>query len=241
MRRELRPEQKIQESKYILPYHWFFKRESVNGRVYFGYMDLVLKALGENLEGKRILDAGCGDGRVSYEISKKGAEVWGIDFSNRAISFAKLLAPEVNFVVGDLKKIPFENNFFDDIVMVEVLEHIPPLEIPQVLGELKRVLSDDGRLIITVPSILASIPAKHFQHFSEDKIRKTLGKLFSIKKVFGQDKNSFVFRNIYRLIENRFWHLKLLAKFFNLYIYPRHLNKCSVEKGRRIVVVCGKK
>lgn len=233
-------EQEIQEEEYFLPYHWFMKRDSFGGRIYFGYLDLVLEILGPNLIGQKILDAGCGDGRMAYELLKKGAQVWGIDYSRRAISFAKILVPEVNFEVGDIKKLPFEKNFFDKIVLIEVLEHILPSEIPLVLSELKRVLKEKGELIITVPSILASLPAKHFQHFSENQIREILKRYFKIKKIIGQDRDSFLFKNLCRLLENRFWQIKPLTKFFNLHFYPKCLNICKPNEGKRFIVICEK-
>ena len=237
---ELNKKQKIQEEKYFLPYHWFMKRDSFEGRVYFGYVDLVLKFLGENLAGQKVLDAGCGDGRITYELSRRGARVYGVDYSTKAIVFAKILAPEVYYEACDIKKMPFEANFFDKIILIETLEHIVPNEAPLILSELKRVLKEKGELIITVPTPLMPLSSKHFQHFSESQIKEILKDFFTIRKVIGQDRDSFLFKNLYRLLENRFWQIKPLVRFFNLCIYSKYLNICSPNQARRLVIVCQK-
>lgn len=237
---ELNVKQKKQENQYSIPYHWFFKKKSEEAREYFGYVDIVLNLLGENLSNQKILDVGCGDGRISFEISQRGAEVCGVDYSKKAISFAKILSPNVNFEICDIKKMPYQSNFFDKAVLVETLEHIPPSEIPLVLRELNRVLKGGGQLIITVPTILVLVPIKHYQHFSEEKIEKDLKSFFKIKKIIGQDKNSFLFKNLYRLTDNRFWQIKPLAKFFNFYIYPKFFNKCNCQNSKRFIILCEK-
>lgn len=232
--------QEIQEKKYFLPYHWFITRDSFEGREYFGYLDLILEYLGKDLTGQKILDAGCGDGRMSFEISKKSGEIFGIDYSKKAINFAKILAPKVKFLVSDIKKTPFATAFFDKIILVEVLEHIPPKEIPSVLKELKRILKKNGEIILTVPTKLRPLIPKHHQHFSENQIKEILKDFFKIKKIIGQDKKSFLFKNLYRLFENRFWQIKPLSKFFNLYLYPKYLKICHFSKANRFIVICKK-
>lgn len=232
--------QKKQENQYFIPYHWAFKQKSKEAREYFGYVNIVLDLLGKKISNQKILDVGCGDGRISFEVFQKGAEVWGVDYSERAISFAKILSPNVNFEICDIKKMPFKPNFFDKIILIEVLEHIHPMEIPFVLRELNRVLKRGGQLVITVPTILTPVQTKHYQHFSKKKIEKDLESFFKIKKIIGQNKNSFLCKNLYRLIENRFWRIKPLEKFFNFYIYPKFFNRCDCRSSKRFVILCEK-
>ena len=55
------------------------------------------------------------------------------------------------FRKGSVLNIPFRNDFFDVVVVLELMEHIPPSITFRVLKELKRVLKKDGLLVISIP------------------------------------------------------------------------------------------
>lgn len=230
----------IQESQYVFPYHWSLTPDSYGGRVYWGYLNTIIQILGDTTN-KKILDAGCGDGRLSAELSKKGAVVTGVDYSGRAINFSKLFAPNINFIQADIKSLPFEDEKFDNILLVETLEHVSPQNIATVLSELKRVLKNDGKLIISTPSLLLRKSPKHYQHFSEQSLKEALSDYFLIEKIIGSDKKSFFWRNVYRLIDNRFFEIKALRKYFNLNIYPKYLRDASICNAQRLIAQCKKK
>ena len=80
----------------------------------------VVKDLLRPFVGQRVLDAGCGDGRFCFEIKDEDVDVTGIDYSERALAFAKAFSPEVEFSVQDLKDIKLEGQF-DTIVLIETL------------------------------------------------------------------------------------------------------------------------
>lgn len=113
--------------------------------------DMPLEMLGE-IEGKRILDAGCGTGRWSIRLADKGAEVYGLDFSEGMISKARKKAGEIgldiDFRQHDLtERLPFDDLFFDDILCSTVIESIQ--NIRPLFEEFGRVLRKDGVLVIT--------------------------------------------------------------------------------------------
>lgn len=113
--------------------------------------DMPLEMLGE-IEGKRILDAGCGTGRWSIRLADKGAEVYGLDFSEGMISKARKKAGEIgldiDFRQHDLtERLPFGDLFFDDILCSTVIESIQ--NIRPLFEEFGRVLRKDGVLVIT--------------------------------------------------------------------------------------------
>lgn len=72
-----------------------------------------------------ILDIGCGNGFLGYDISKKAKKVIGIDFNKDKIKFAqkKYKNDNLKFVIGDATQYKF-NKKFDKIVLSNVLEHI---------------------------------------------------------------------------------------------------------------------
>ena len=101
------------------------------------------------LDGKSILDAGCGNGRYSYALSKLGAkDVVGIDMSETNLEDANKRLSErkregLSFVCGSVLDMPFENESFDFVFSNGVLHHTTDLK--QGLRELLRVLKRDGR------------------------------------------------------------------------------------------------
>ncbi len=235
----LENEQKIQEEAYKIPYHWFMNALNYGGRIYFGYISICIDLM-DSFKGKKILDAGCGDGRFLGEMKNKGAnQLYGIDYSERAVSFAKILVPEAKIQTGDLFSLPYENNFFDMIFMIEVLEHIQLYKVDNVLKELKRVLKKDGEIIITVPSKLKQVDKKHYQHFSKKSLEEIISPFFEIKDILGQDKAGFSFlKFIYKFLDNRYWLLRPFAMRYNIYIWPKFFNRCSHKKGNRLIVHC---
>ena len=79
----------------------------------------------EELNGLRILDAGCGGGRYCKVAGEAGATVIGADHSSAVEKAAKLCAhlPAVNFLQGDLKQLPLEKHSFDFAFSIGVMHH----------------------------------------------------------------------------------------------------------------------
>lgn len=107
---------------------------------------------GINVEGKRILDQGCGDGYYSRYLEKRGAEVIGVDISNSMITLAKKNAKKENlgipFYKMDGEHLDFSDNYFDMVLTVVVLQHVTDEHtLNTLLEEISRVLvggsSDD--------------------------------------------------------------------------------------------------
>jgi len=80
----------------------------------------------ENIkESDNVLDIGCGNGFISYKISKKAKEIVGIDINpeNIKIALKEYKANNIKYILGDITEYKFENKF-DVIIMSNVLEHI---------------------------------------------------------------------------------------------------------------------
>lgn len=105
---------------------------------------------------KVVLDAACGSGYGSFEISKYAKNVIGIDISSDSIEYAKnnYLARNLSFNVSSVTEMPFSNNEFDVVVSFETIEHISEDQQILFLKQIKRVLKEDGILIISTPDKL---------------------------------------------------------------------------------------
>ena len=76
---------------------------------------------------KKVLDLGCGSGWLSIFISKYGFDVTGVDIAKPAVELGKTWSQEdnakVNFLIGDLLNLPFQEGSFDAVICNSVMEH----------------------------------------------------------------------------------------------------------------------
>ena len=100
---------------------------------------------------EKVLDLGCGNGRYFEYLKKKKVNYFGVDNSDKLIEIAKSRYPGANFQIADAFNLPFLDNFFDKVISIAVLHHMPSKEYRlQFLKEIKRVLKPKGVLILTV-------------------------------------------------------------------------------------------
>jgi len=99
---------------------------------------------------QKILDIGCGYGAYTKLLKKYGKVVVGIDISQECIFEARLQHPELTFFVASGEFLPFKNESFEVVCLIEVLEHVQ--NESSFLQEIHRVLRPNGKLIITVPN-----------------------------------------------------------------------------------------
>jgi SAM-dependent methyltransferase len=103
----------------------------------------ALVRLGE-LRGRRVLEVGCGTGRLSQALEERElARVWAVDTSSAMVERAKALG--VNARVARAEALPFKAGWFDAVVMRMVLHLV---ERPRALAQAARVLAPGGRLVI---------------------------------------------------------------------------------------------
>lgn len=106
-----------------------------------------------SFSGERLLDIGCGDGTFTIPLSSGFSEVHGIDVQE---DFLELFRGNVNddpkFTIRNMSAsaMTFPDAFFDTIVTIETLEHVPDLK--GAASEICRVLKPGGELLITVPN-----------------------------------------------------------------------------------------
>ncbi|MDO8591105.1 MAG: class I SAM-dependent methyltransferase [bacterium] len=242
-----------QESSYVFPYHYLDLQNDAeklvwNIRIEHTSYLRVVKNLLKPFEGKIILDAGCGDGRFCYEMKNEDVKIIGVDFSKKAIDFAKAFNPALEFFTQDLKNfsVPYE---FDAVVLIETLEHLSPEDTALALKNLAGVIKTNGKLIVTVPSVNLPLISKHYRHFSEETLRETLRDYFKVVEVKGHSKIGF-YKKIFSILRqfaiftapmaNRIKLVQIFGKFLNRF-FVKHLETGSPAECDRLIAVCEKK
>ena len=112
---------------------------------------LLNKLASENGSIKRILNLGAGEGELNHLIHSYCEDLYACDINEDDVEFGKLINPLVVYSVQDGTNLSYQNNYFDVVICMEVLEHVEDEE--KLLKEIYRVLIPGGLTIITFPSI----------------------------------------------------------------------------------------
>lgn len=129
--------------------------------------------------GDRVLDLGCGNGRLLEALKDKGIDYLGVDSSSALVSLAQKNHPAQKFIVGDiltldgLKETP--DNYYDFIFCLAVLQHIPSRELRiAALKDMAVKLKDSGEIIISNWNLWAN--RKHRLKLVKNYFLKIIGR-----------------------------------------------------------------
>ena len=177
----------LQERQYTNPYHWSWRRS--NALMYQLRTDVVLNLLGvhdENGSKSRLclLDVGCGDARFLADASGV-TQAYGVDFSYRALSFARQLVPQSAFAQCSATALCFPDGKFDAVTLLDVIEHIPDELELQVMREAHRVLRPGGHVVVTTNTDQTPAEWKHYRHYSLPRFQQLFEGLFSPVRFVG--------------------------------------------------------
>jgi ubiquinone/menaquinone biosynthesis C-methylase UbiE len=127
-------------------YYW-----PIFGQMYRRRVEL---ALGECTGGERVLEVGFGTGLAFPNLQDNYKEIHGIDLTADHHAVKSVFEPmgtPLYLKKGDVLDIPYEENYFDTVLMVSILEHLKPLELEQAFAEVKRVLKPGGQMVYGTP------------------------------------------------------------------------------------------
>ena len=121
---------------------------AAQGRNVHGEADLVEMLLRES-GGTRVLDAGCGTGRVAIELARRGFSVVGVDSDPNMLSAARAKDPELHWLEADLTSLPASLATDLDLALLagNVMIFVEPGTEGAVLRELGAHLAGDGLLV----------------------------------------------------------------------------------------------
>lgn len=246
-------EQTLQDEQYIFPYHYIPGLENGElsigsgsswGMEYISYIDFIVNIV-KGLKFKTLVDIGCGDGRMLFELKKtiKKDKLVGIDYSEKAILLAQAMCSGVSFIHRDIIKSKTIIKA-EVVTLVETLEHIPLEQVSTFLESTANHLKRGGTLIITVPLDTVPVNEKHYQHFNLRLLKKYLEKHFVIKKHFYVNRKNndirlvflnFVLSNSFYILNNK----KVLTSIYRY--YKKSLFMGSYSQSQRIIVIATKK
>ncbi len=130
--------------------------------------------------GDKILDLGCGNGRFFPLVKAKKAMYLGIDSSPGLIAIAQQQYPQAFFHIGDALNLSLPDKQYDKVYLIALLHHfLTPGQRNQCLGEARRVLKDNGLLLLTVwhPPLARQWQLKNKKLFFRNLFLKLTGRL----------------------------------------------------------------
>lgn len=177
-------------AKYFESWHWFHFWRQNEAPIINDWLRSLNPGLG--------LDAGSGTGPYVEKILELGHKCISLDISREMLEVNKnkhqAFYPKsrLQFIEGDICKLPFEDNKFDWIICSRVLTHISDIRVP--LSEFFRVLKHSGKCLISdihakhpytvmgVKTIQGKIKIATYKH-STQQIRTTLSEIAGIEIV----------------------------------------------------------
>lgn len=126
--------------------------------------------------GARIVDLGCGSGRLLDSLARRG-QVSALDMNPDSVEIAKSRGHE-DVQVGKVEALPWEDDTFDLLTSLDVLEHTADDRIA--LAEYGRVVKPGGHLLITVPAYEAlwsshDVQNQHYRRYDRPGLRALAG------------------------------------------------------------------
>jgi SAM-dependent methyltransferase len=230
--------EEAQEKEYNSPYHHLI-RDTGPGIAYISLLRIVSQIVVPE-PGDAILDAGCGDGRLLLELGDRGAYLFGVDSSLKALRYAAGFNPQAMLSAQNIAELGFGNGSFSKIALLETLEHVPPDTVNRVLSELNRVLKPGGKLVVSVPTTLLRQPAKHYRHFRPSELRSLLERYFVVESLSGHHRRSHLYTFLVAFGDNRVWHLRAGLNKLLRWHFRRSLESAPPPRALRLIAVCRK-
>jgi ubiquinone/menaquinone biosynthesis C-methylase UbiE len=99
---------------------------------------------------KDVLEIGCGTGMGLAYVAQRAKRAVGMDVSSALLQEARLHLPDIELHEGDATALPFPDNSFEVVLMLEMLYYVPDVDLA--LEECRRVLRPGGMLFVCLPN-----------------------------------------------------------------------------------------
>lgn len=175
------------------------------------YRRRVELALGECSGGRRVLEVGFGTGLAFPNLHDLYEEIHGLDLTADIEAVKSVFEPlgiPLYLKNGDVLNMPYEDSYFDTVLLISILEHLKPFDLKQAFVEIRRVLRPGGQMVYGTPverpfmgfmfRVLGADIREH--HFStEREIAAAAHKAFSKGKVLQMKSTPPIFGAVYEV------------------------------------------
>ncbi len=199
-------------------------------------------------EKARILDLGCGNGRLLQIFPQINFDYFGLDSSEKMLEIAKGKYnnnPRVKFLLADFSQpLKFPDNYFDVVFAIASFHHLPSRELRlRLLKEIWRVVKPGGYFVLTLWNLykLKLIKKYHLWHLLLGLKQRNLerGDVFipwflKNGKILQRYYHAFTFKEIKNLLEKNNW------KIIEQYYCTAKARKSNWLKGDNLVVIAKK-
>jgi len=195
----------------------------------------VKEAIKELTPGYRALDIGCGEGLFGSLAKDHFRHICGIDCSPAVLKTARSKGVDALMADLDERHLPFNNDSFDWISCLDVIEHV--FDPEHLLNEIYRVLHRNGTLILTTPNIRfidfinplllkgvfpktsqdsGSYDGGHLHYFTFRDIKKLLSNAgFTVVRERGYDEKKYFSAKVVAFkMMMKFWEKEINKEFF---------------------------
>jgi ubiquinone/menaquinone biosynthesis C-methylase UbiE len=155
------------------------------------------------VNGSKILDLGCGIGRHVIYCYEMGLEAYGIDLSETAISVARnwgsdhgIPLVEKVLLQGDIRSLPWGDNFFRYATSHAVLDSMPFDFARDAVIELARVMQPGGLFYC---DLISGDDSKHSREFTGEEIIETVHENSTIQLYFNKHKIDLLFEDLFEI------------------------------------------
>lgn len=198
-----------------------------------------------NFEGKKILDLACGSGGLTRKLKEnaQSSAIFAIDSNEKAVQYARKKDRNISglrYTAGNAESIPFKDNFFDIVIGLDMLDHVPNYK--KCMGEINRVLKKGGKLVLTVENHRSLWPIVEFlwDKFGRGREYRLVHVVHFTPKTFEKlvMDNGFSIKKLYTIHNmNTFFYLigNYYPKALNSFISRKKLGLslfCYAEKAR---------
>ena len=137
----------------------YSKKSFAYTKKYFYERDLLIPHLAQTIKKlvienklKKVLDVGCGTGRLVKFLNSKGFVAFGCDSSSNAVRVARKLNNKLTIKLASATILPFKNNSFDLVTAISLIEHLTQNESKEFLKETRRILKPKGYIFLVTPN-----------------------------------------------------------------------------------------
>jgi ubiquinone/menaquinone biosynthesis C-methylase UbiE len=150
-----------------------------------------------------LLDVGCGSAYMLSQTRHACEKAFGVDMAVESLSFGGAYV-DACLSVANAEQLPFRDDVFDCVISTDAFEHFP--DDRKAACEVRRVIRDDGCLILYVPSeqgVLSNSPFVHLYHATEEN--------------YMLDQRYYTIKSLRKLVEDRGFVVEY-AGFHNVFV-----------------------